>query len=74
MLRPAGLLFMGVWGGRSFEGRLPDDTHVPARFFALRADEELRRLAGERFEIVDFHTVPGRAPDFYFQSLTLARR
>lgn len=32
VLRPGGHLFIGVWGGRSFEGLLPSDRLQPARF------------------------------------------
>lgn len=71
LMRPGGLFFLGVYGGRSYEGPLPDDTHLPPRFFALRTDAELRRAVASRFEVVDFHTVALRAADFYFQSLTL---
>lgn len=74
VMRPGALFFLGVYGGRSYEGPLPDDTHVPARFFALRTDEELLRLVTPAFEVVDFHAIPLRAGDFYFQSLTLRKR
>lgn len=73
VLRPGGHLFIGVWGGRSFEGPLPDDRVQPPRFFALRTDDELKRLVPRWAAIADFHTLPGNEPDFYFQSLTLRR-
>ena len=71
VLKPGGLLFVGVWGGVSQEGILADDRQRPRRFFALRTDEELFRFARESFEVIDFH-----ATDFEgqrLQSLTLVR-
>jgi SAM-dependent methyltransferase len=73
VMRPGALLLVGVYGGRSSEAPLPDDTHVPPRFFALRTDDELTRMVETHFEVVDFHTVPLRTDDFYFQSITLRR-
>jgi SAM-dependent methyltransferase len=71
-LRPGGLFFLGVYGGRSEEGVADGDHHDPPRFFCFRSDEELQREARREFDIVDFHTVEigegGR-----FQSLTLRR-
>lgn len=74
IMRPRALFFLGVYGGRSSEGALPDDTHVPPRFFALRTDDELKRFVTPHFEIVDFHTVPLKSDDFSFQSLTLQKK
>ncbi len=82
VMRPTALFFLGVYGGRSHEGRLENDTHVPPRFFALRTDDELQSLVAPYFEILDFHTVrlegafhtvPLKEDDFHFQSLTLRR-
>jgi SAM-dependent methyltransferase len=73
MLRPGGLFFLGVWGGReSAEGPIDGDEHVPPRFFSWRTDEHLLEFATAWFEVVDFHPVdPVR--DHRFQSLTLRR-
>lgn len=82
LMRPTALFFLGVYGGRSHEGALDRDAHVPPRFFALRTDDQIQRLVAPYFEVVDFHAVPvDRAPhtvplggdDFHFQSLTLRR-
>jgi SAM-dependent methyltransferase len=74
VLRPGGLLYVGVHGGLvSVEGPIDGDEHVPPRFFSRRTDDQLLGFAtGARFDIVDFHPVetgPGRR----FQSLTLRR-
>lgn len=74
VLRPGGLLFVGVYGGsESAEGPIDDDQHVPPRFFSWRTDEQLLGFAAAaRFDVVDFHPVDtGRG--HRFQSLTLRR-
>lgn len=72
-LRPAGLFFVGVYGGRSHEGVSDWDELVPPRFFALRTDSDLLGAVSSHFEVADFHAVPLKEPDFYFQSLTLRK-
>ncbi|MEV4277524.1 class I SAM-dependent methyltransferase [Actinoplanes xinjiangensis] len=72
VLRPGGLLFVGVYGGaESAEGPIEGDQHVPPRFFSRRTDEQLAGFATDAgFDVVDFHPVDtGRG--FRFQSLTL---
>jgi SAM-dependent methyltransferase len=71
VLKPGGLLYVGVWGGVSQEGIFADDRQRPRRFFALRTDEELFRFAREWFEIIDFHTTEFEGQRL--QSLTLVR-
>ncbi|MFB9238790.1 class I SAM-dependent methyltransferase [Plantactinospora siamensis] len=73
ILRPGGLLFIGVYGGgESAEGPLVGDDHVPPRFFSFRTDEQLLGFATDRFDVLDFHPV---VVDRHrrFQSLTLRR-
>ncbi|GIH06331.1 hypothetical protein Rhe02_43980 [Rhizocola hellebori] len=69
VLRPAGLCYVGLWGGTEFEGIAEWDHQRPQRFFCFRTEEQLRRFAEAEFEIVDFHTV--KDGDLTFQSLTL---
>ena len=74
VLRPGGLLFVGVYGGESREGPIETDKHEPKRFFALRTDDELKALFTSRFEVLDFHSVAlGPVPAWHFQSLTARR-
>ena len=71
VLRPGGLIFVGLWGGESAQGVLAEDQHEPKRFFSFRSDEELLGHLSRSFEVLDFHTVgSGR---HYFQSTTLVR-
>jgi SAM-dependent methyltransferase len=70
LLRPGGLFFLGVYGGRAEEGEASSDDHVPARFFSFRTDDQLLQFARRSFDIVDFHAVQ-LDEDGTFQSLTL---
>jgi SAM-dependent methyltransferase len=67
VLRPGGLLFVGLWGGESTEGVRPEDR----RFFSFRSDDELFAHLARFFEVVDFHTVEDKG--HHFQSATLVR-
>jgi SAM-dependent methyltransferase len=71
VLKPGGLGYIGVWGGRSHEGPLPSDQHVPPRFFALRSDRELFDHVAAVFDVIDFHTVEDH--DLHFQALTVVK-
>jgi SAM-dependent methyltransferase len=70
LLRPAGLMYLGVWGGEDYEGSFADDDHEPKRFFAWRTDEQLVAYASVDFAVLDFHTVTTEHRHHY-QSLTL---
>jgi SAM-dependent methyltransferase len=71
VLRPGGLLYVGVWAGDGTEGLAEDDWHTPARFFSWRTDEQLTAAVSPFFEIVDFHVRDLGADRF--QSMTLRR-
>jgi SAM-dependent methyltransferase len=70
LLRPAGLMYLGVWGGEDYEGTFTDDDHEPKRFFAWRTDEQIVEYASRDFAVLDFHTVKTEHHHHY-QSLTL---
>jgi SAM-dependent methyltransferase len=72
LLRPGGLLFLGVYGGDGSEGVHAGDDYVPPRFFSWRTDEQIQDYARQQFEILDFHVVH-RPDGLHFQSLTLRR-
>ena len=71
VLRPGGLLFVGLWGGESAEGIKDDDDHEPKRFFSSRSDRELFDQLSRFFEVIEFHTIGDG--QFHFQSATLVR-
>jgi SAM-dependent methyltransferase len=69
VLIPGALVYIGTYGGDSFEGVLPNDWHDPPRFFCLRTDDEWLRATASQFELVDFHVVTLGTK--HFQALTL---
>ena len=73
LLRPAGLFFLGQYGGEESEGINEGDSYTPKRFFSSHSDDCIKsQVSAAGFEIIDFHTVPvGSARNIHFQSLTL---
>ena len=75
VLVPGGLFYLGVFGvfgGEAEEGVAVGDSHVPARFFSFRSDQQILSYAQKQFDILDFHVVePGAG--VRFQALTLVR-
>ena len=58
VVRPGGLVYLGVWGGLDKEGMYENDFYQPARFFSLRSNDSLRAgiessLCIEWFETFD---------------------
>ena len=71
-LRPGGLFFYGVYGGRRHEGVFPDDHHQPQRYFVFYPDDELRRRVAGLFDEVSFRTIPVEGDkQAHFQELIL---
>jgi len=75
VLRPAGLFYLGTWGGFEHEGIYEDDDHEPARFFSFYDNEQLKRVASAAFDVVEFRSVDvnERDPRFCFQSFLLRK-
>ena len=57
VVRPGGLIFIVMHGGRSFEGVREEDFYEPKRFYALYADNELRRILERFFQILSFQAI-----------------
>lgn len=74
LLKPRGLFYLGVYGGRESEGIWDQDSYEPKRFFSFHTDAQILRVAGECFDLVYFRPIPleGEA-DLHFQSLILRR-
>lgn len=74
VIRPGGLVYIGMYGGVDEEGVRDGDHYVPKRWFVSHSDERLLEFVSSVFEVVDFHRVDvGGEDDFHFQSLTLRR-
>ncbi|MBD2863698.1 class I SAM-dependent methyltransferase [Paenibacillus oceani] len=74
VMKPDGLLYMGVYGGRDSEGVWEQDFYEPKRFFAMYTDENLLKAVSSLFRIVYFDTVSQGEGNPHFQSLILQPR
>jgi SAM-dependent methyltransferase len=76
VLKPAGLFYLGVYGGYRHEGIWPDDPYEPQRFFAFYSDEELQKQVTRVFDLVSFQTIPFDKAEsgLHFQSCILRKR
>jgi len=73
VMKPAGLFYLGIYGGRSFEGVWDGDDFDPKRFFCHHRDEDLRARVGELFVVESFRRIPHGWRGLHFQSLVLRR-
>jgi SAM-dependent methyltransferase len=73
VLKPNGLFYLGVYGGYDFEGIWEEDAYKPKRFFCLRTDEHIQRLASQVFELLSFKSIELDNKHSHFQSLTLRK-
>jgi SAM-dependent methyltransferase len=73
VLEPGGLFYLGLYGGREFEGVWDDDSFEPKRFFCHHPDEELEALVRAFFEVESFRRIPHGWNGLHFQSLILRR-
>jgi SAM-dependent methyltransferase len=75
LLRPGGLFYMGVYGGRVFEGIWDEDYHDPKRFFTFYPDTQLLSVVMNHFELLYFRQVEvERGSNLHFQSLILRNK
>lgn len=75
VMRPEGLLYMGVYGGENFEGIWSEDTYNPKRFFSFYENQPLKELLSEFFTIEYFAIVPKETVGgkYDFQSIILRK-
>ncbi len=77
VLKPGGLLYIGLHGGPDFEGPDPRDGYDPPRFFATYSDAALLQVLLPRFELWDFRRVDyGRksdGPRTHYQSVIVRK-
>ena len=76
LLKPDGLLYLGLYGGRDQEGIWKDDAYEPKRFFSFQTDSELQKQLRRVFDLVSFRQLPfdGGKSGLHFQSAILRRR
>ncbi|MBD0383030.1 class I SAM-dependent methyltransferase [Paenibacillus sedimenti] len=73
VLKPNGLLYLGMYGGYESEGIWEEDSYRPQRFFAFYDDEHIQRIVGEVFEIEQFRVLPMEGMTVHYQSI-IARK
>jgi SAM-dependent methyltransferase len=73
VLRPGGFFYLGLYGGREFEGVSDIDDFEPKRFFSHHRDEDLCSRVGEFFSLESFRRIPHGWNGLHFQSLILRR-
>ena len=76
VLKPGGLFYLGVYGGKDLEGVWEYDPYEPQRFFSFRTDERLREIVAESFEVYSFGRtalVASQTDGLHFQSLILRK-
>ena len=74
LLRPAGLFFLGVYGGIEQEGINEQDYHVPHRFFSYHSDEFMEEITAPCFDLVSFKVIAWPERTMHFQAMTLRRK
>lgn len=73
VLKPSGLFYLGVYGGRDSEGVWDGDNYQPKRYFSFHTDEAMQAVVGRHFEILYFKPVDYGNDDLHFQSMILQR-
>ena len=74
LLRPAGLFYLGVYGGFEQEGISEQDNHVPHRFFSFHTDEFLEEVTAPCFDLISFKVMAWPEKTMHFQAMTLRRK
>lgn len=75
VLRPGGLIFLGQFGGRDFEGVYEQDHYEPKRFYSFFPDPNMQQVCQDYFELLDFSIIelPDDEEELHFQALTLRK-
>jgi SAM-dependent methyltransferase len=73
VIKPNGLFYLSVYGGRDFEGVWEGDSWSPKRFFSFRTDERLREIVTPCFQIHSFERILEGFGGYHYQSLVLRK-
>jgi ubiquinone/menaquinone biosynthesis C-methylase UbiE len=74
LLKPGGLVYIGVYGGVDQEGIWEDDFYTPKRFFSFYTDEKIQQVIGQVFDIISFEQIlPEPEAKRIFQSMILKK-
>ena len=73
VLRPAGLFYLGIYGGFEFADIWEKDFYRPKRFFSFHSDENLKGILTDTFEILYFKRIEFEKEELSFQSTILRK-
>jgi len=74
VLKPAGLFYLGLYGGKEYEGVWPGDDYEPQRYFRFQTDDQLLQAVAPFFDLVSFLRIALEGEDdFHFQSMVLRK-
>ena len=71
VLKPAGLFYLGIYGGNDIEEIYQQDTYEPPRFFSFWSDAALQDFLALVFKMLRFESIELDETDLHFQSLIL---
>jgi ubiquinone/menaquinone biosynthesis C-methylase UbiE len=75
LLKPDGVVFIGVYGGYDFEGTWEKDTYIPKRFFSFFTDERIQQETEQVFDLLSFNRIVYQPENpVHFQSLMLKKK
>jgi SAM-dependent methyltransferase len=75
LLKPDGIVFLGLYGGYEHEDIWDKDSYIPKRFFSFFSDEHLEQEVAQVFEILSFKPILLEPENpIHFQSLILKKR
>ncbi|WP_272032231.1 class I SAM-dependent methyltransferase [Oceanobacillus kimchii] len=77
VLKPDGIFYMGVYGGKDSQGIWEKDTYNPKRFFSFYPDEKIRDVVEKVFKVEYINIIPkniiGGERELSFQSMILKK-
>lgn len=74
LLKPGGLLYYGVFGGKDTEGPWEGDPYQPKRFYAFYSDAAIQKAVAPFFKLLYFKVIAVDKVDLpYFQSMIWQR-
>jgi SAM-dependent methyltransferase len=75
LLKPQGLFYLGVYGGRDSEGIWEKDEYEPKRYFSFYTDKQIHKIVSKYYKVEYFQAIKlGDNHDLHFQSFILRRR
>ncbi|MFD1336723.1 class I SAM-dependent methyltransferase [Oceanobacillus iheyensis] len=77
VLKPNGIFYMGVYGGKDSQGVWEKDTYNPKRFFSFYLDEQIQDVVEKVFNVEYINIIPkhiiGGEQELSFQSMVLTK-